>query len=47
MGYWSFFENFIQIAVLLLAWAIVLLSFFIQFVDPAYPTPALTFLRSS
>lgn len=29
MGYISFFENFIQIAVLLLAWAIVLLSFFI------------------
>ncbi len=29
MGYISFFENFIQIAVLLFAWAIVLLSFFI------------------
>lgn len=29
MGYISFFENFIQIVVLLLAWAIVLLSFFI------------------
>lgn len=29
MGYWSFFENFIQIAVMLLAWALVLLAFFI------------------
>jgi type IV secretion system protein TrbL len=29
MGYVSFFENFIQIIVLLLAWAIVLLAFFI------------------
>lgn len=29
MGYVSFFENFIQIAILLLAWAIVLLSFFV------------------
>lgn len=29
MGYVSFFENFIQIAVLLLAWLIVLLAFFI------------------
>jgi type IV secretion system protein TrbL len=29
MGYVSFFENFIQIAVLLLAWAIVILSFFV------------------
>ncbi|WP_292532903.1 P-type conjugative transfer protein TrbL [Methylocystis sp.] len=29
MGYVSFFENFIQIAVLLFAWLIVLLSFFI------------------
>src|SRR5208337_513 len=29
MGYVSFFENFIQIAVLLLAWALVLLAFFI------------------
>src|SRR5947208_5201128 len=29
MGYVSFFENFIQIAVLLLAWVIVLLAFFI------------------
>ncbi|TIL65657.1 P-type conjugative transfer protein TrbL [Mesorhizobium sp.] len=29
MGYWSFFENFIQIACLLFAWAIVLLAFFI------------------
>ena len=29
MGYISFFENFIQITVLLFAWAIVLLSFFI------------------
>src|SRR3989442_1264415 len=29
MGYISFFENFIQIAVLLLAWVIVLLAFFI------------------
>jgi len=29
MGYVSFFENFIQIVVLLLAWAIVLLAFFI------------------
>ncbi|AFK54028.1 P-type conjugative transfer protein TrbL [Tistrella mobilis] len=29
MGYISFFENFIQIVVLLFAWAIVLLSFFI------------------
>ena len=29
MGYVSFFENFIQIAVLLFAWALVLLAFFI------------------
>lgn len=29
MGYWSFFENFIQIACLFLAWALVLLAFFI------------------
>jgi type IV secretion system protein TrbL len=29
MGYWSFFENFIQIACMFLAWAIVLLAFFI------------------
>ena len=29
MGFISFFENFIQIAILLFAWAIVLLSFFI------------------
>ncbi|MFA5965239.1 MAG: P-type conjugative transfer protein TrbL [Sphingomonas sp.] len=29
MGYFSFFENFIQIVVLLFAWAIVLLSFFV------------------
>ena len=29
MGYVAFFENFIQIAVLLLAWLIVLLSFFV------------------
>ncbi|MUZ65655.1 P-type conjugative transfer protein TrbL [Agrobacterium vitis] len=29
MGYWSFFENFIQIAVMLLAWALVLLAFFV------------------
>jgi type IV secretion system protein TrbL len=29
MGYISFFENFIQIVILLFAWAIVLLSFFI------------------
>jgi type IV secretion system protein TrbL len=29
MGYVSFFENFIQIVVLLFAWAIVLLSFFV------------------
>ncbi|MCH8684429.1 P-type conjugative transfer protein TrbL [Pedomonas mirosovicensis] len=29
IGYWSFFENFIQIAVMLLAWALVLLAFFI------------------
>mgnify|MGYP000535876414 CR=1 FL=1 len=29
LGYVSFFENFIQIAVLLLAWVIVLLAFFI------------------
>jgi type IV secretion system protein TrbL len=29
MGFVSFFENFIQIAILLFAWAIVLLSFFI------------------
>ncbi len=29
MGYVSFFENFIQIAVLLFAWVVVLLSFFI------------------
>ena len=29
MGYWSFFENFIQIACLLFAWVLVLLAFFI------------------
>ena len=29
MGYISFFQNFVQIAVLMLAWAIVLLAFFI------------------
>ena len=29
MGYVSFFENFIQIAVLLFAWVIVLLAFFV------------------
>jgi type IV secretion system protein TrbL len=29
MGYWSFFENFIQIACLFLAWALVLLAFFV------------------
>ncbi|RWQ33155.1 MAG: P-type conjugative transfer protein TrbL [Mesorhizobium sp.] len=29
MGYWSFFENFIQIACLLFAWTLVLLAFFI------------------
>ena len=29
MGYWSFFENFIQIACLFLAWALVLLAFFL------------------
>lgn len=29
MGYWSFFENFIQIACLFLAWALVLMAFFL------------------
>lgn len=29
MGYVSFFENFVQIAVLMIAWAIVLISFFV------------------
>lgn len=29
MGYWAFFENFIQIACLLFAWALVILAFFI------------------
>ena len=29
MGYWSFFENFIQIACLMFAWVLVLLAFFI------------------
>lgn len=29
MGYISFFENFVQIAVLMIAWAIVLIAFFI------------------
>ncbi|PZV36399.1 P-type conjugative transfer protein TrbL [Mesorhizobium kowhaii] len=29
MGYWSFFENFIQIACMFLAWALVLFAFFI------------------
>ncbi|MCW5722845.1 MAG: P-type conjugative transfer protein TrbL [Devosia sp.] len=29
MGYWSFFENFIQIACLMFAWMLVLLAFFI------------------
>lgn len=28
MGYWSFFENFIQIACLMFAWVLVLLAFF-------------------
>ncbi|MEF2071066.1 P-type conjugative transfer protein TrbL [Consotaella aegiceratis] len=29
MGYWSFFENFIQIACMFLAWVLVLFAFFI------------------
>lgn len=29
MGYWSFFENFIQIACMFFAWALVLLAFFV------------------
>ena len=29
MGYWSFFENFIQIACMFFAWALVMLAFFI------------------
>ncbi|QQM29662.1 P-type conjugative transfer protein TrbL [Martelella lutilitoris] len=29
MGYWSFFENFIQIACMLFAWMLVLLAFFV------------------
>ncbi|MFH1604567.1 MAG: P-type conjugative transfer protein TrbL [Pseudomonadota bacterium] len=29
MGYWSFFENFIQIACMLFAWVLVLLAFFV------------------
>jgi len=29
MGYWSFFENFIQIVCMFFAWALVLLAFFI------------------
>lgn len=29
MGYWSFFENFIQIACMFFAWAFVLLAFFV------------------
>ncbi|MEI3853646.1 MULTISPECIES: P-type conjugative transfer protein TrbL [unclassified Ensifer] len=29
MGYWSFFENFIQIACMMFAWVLVLLAFFI------------------
>ncbi|HOT84059.1 MAG TPA: P-type conjugative transfer protein TrbL, partial [Candidatus Defluviicoccus seviourii] len=29
MGYWSFFENFIQIGCMFFAWALVLLAFFI------------------
>ncbi len=29
MGYWSFFENFIQIACMLFAWVLVILAFFI------------------
>ena len=29
MGYWSFFENFIQIACLMFAWVLVLLAFFL------------------
>ncbi|WP_264817967.1 P-type conjugative transfer protein TrbL, partial [Acidomonas methanolica] len=29
MGYWSFFENFIQIACMFFAWVMVLLAFFI------------------
>ena len=29
MGYVSFFENFVQIAILMIAWAIVVISFFI------------------
>ena len=30
MGYWSFFENFIQIACMFLAWALVLFASFIR-----------------
>ena len=33
MGYWSFFENFIQIACMLFAWALVLLAFFVLAID--------------
>lgn len=29
MGYWSFFENFIQIACMFFAWALVILAFFV------------------
>jgi type IV secretion system protein TrbL len=29
MGYWSFFENFIQIACMLFAWVLVLVAFFV------------------
>jgi type IV secretion system protein TrbL len=29
MGYVSFFENFVQITVLMITWAIVVISFFI------------------
>ena len=29
MGYWSFFENFIQIACMLFAWVLVVLAFFV------------------
>ena len=30
MGFTSFFENFVQIAILLIAWLIVVISFFVM-----------------
>jgi type IV secretion system protein TrbL len=33
MGFTSFFDNFVQIAILLIAWLIVVISFFIMAIE--------------